>query len=99
MRDKHGLIKSKKGTKFGKFVKGKGFGKNICNHVISRYIMKGEMTLRNSLTNEMKININVLGASMKSRIRRETNSTLIITKSEGMLEGIETIGENSRRSF
>ena len=62
-------------------------------------IMKSNMTLRNSLANKMKMNINMLGASMKSRIRRKTNSTLVTTESEGTLEGMEIIDEISKRNF
>ena len=42
--------------------------------------MKGEMTLRKGLTDKMKVNINMLGASKESGIGREVNSTLVITE-------------------
>jgi hypothetical protein len=79
-RGRHDLLKSKKIAEFSKLVVRKGFGKNISDHIISWNIMKGKMILRNGLTNKMKMNVNVLGAGMKSRIGRKTNGTLIITE-------------------
>ena len=79
-RGRHDLLKSKEIAKFSELVMRKGFSKNISNHIISWNIMKRKMVLRNGLTNEMKMNVDMFGASMKSGISGKTNSTLIITE-------------------
>ena len=48
-----------------KFESSKGFGKSVCNHVVSRTVGQGDMTLGDCLMDEMKVNVYMFGASMK----------------------------------
>ena len=48
------------------FESSKRFGKSVCNHVVGRTVGQGDMTLGDCLTDEMKMNINMFGASVKA---------------------------------
>ena len=55
------------------------FGKQISKLIMSRDELNQQITLENLFTKKMIINLNVLGLSMKHRIRCNSQSTNIIT--------------------
>ena len=52
-------------TELLEFESSKRFGKSVCNHVIGRTVGQGDMTLGDCLTDEMKVNVDMFGASVK----------------------------------
>jgi len=52
---------------------------NVHDHIVSRTIMQCDMTMGDSLTDEMKLNINMFGAATECGILQKMDGTLVIT--------------------
>ena len=56
---------SKKTAESLEFYAGKRFGECVRNHVFSRAVEQGDVTMRNSLTNKMEMDVDVFGATVE----------------------------------
>ena len=70
---------SEKLAEFLKFDTSKQLGECIHYHIIGRTVDNGNMTLRDCLTDEMEVDINMLGASVEGRVFGKSDRTLIVT--------------------
>ena len=61
-----------------KFESFKGLGENIGNHIIGRDIFDLDVTLINSLSYKMKVNVNMFCVSMKTRVLQQFNCALVV---------------------
>ena len=59
---------SEKLAEFLEFETGERLGKGVRNHVVSRAIDERDVTLRDSLTNKMEVDINMFCATVKGGI-------------------------------
>jgi hypothetical protein len=73
-------VNTKKWTKTRELVKGKWLGENVCDHVHGRYVIQRNLILRNSLTNEMKVDVDMFGSSVECGVLWEVDHTLIVAK-------------------
>ena len=55
-----------------------GFREDVSNHVISWTIFDDDVTLHNSLTDEMEVHIDVLCTGMEFRVFQELDCALIV---------------------
>ena len=60
----------KKTAEFLEFYASKRFGEGVRYHVFSRTVEQGDVTMRNSLMNKMEMDVDVFGATVKSRVLR-----------------------------
>ena len=67
-------------AEFLKFDTSEWFCESICYHVVGRAVDNGNMALRDCLTNGMKMNVDMFGASVKSGILGKMDRNLIITE-------------------
>ena len=58
----------------------KGFREDVGNLLLSRKIIQAENPILNMLSNEVHVNLNMLGSLMLNRIARNMNGTLVITE-------------------
>ena len=63
-----GSEESEEGVELLELDSGKRLGENITNHIFGWAVFDNDVASGNGLTNEMKVNINVFGASMESSI-------------------------------
>ena len=52
----------------------------VCDHVVGRAILQRDMTVGDSLSNKMKMNVDMLGAAVECGILGKSDSTLVITE-------------------
>jgi hypothetical protein len=57
---------------------GERLRENVCDHVVGRTISQHDMTVGDSLTDEMKVNIDMFGAAVECGILQKMDGTLVI---------------------
>jgi hypothetical protein len=57
---------------------GKRLHENVSNHVVGRAIFQHDVTLGDSLMDEVKVDVDVFGAAMECGILGKANCTLVV---------------------